>query len=53
MVGMGAPRSSKARRWTGVGSARVGMVGPLVPYWTSLRVRVARWAEQALVGVQG
>ena len=41
--------SWKTRRWTGVGLARVGMTGPLVPYCRSLRVR------QGLgkVGVEG
>ena len=45
--GMVVWRSSKARRWVGVGMARVGTTGPSAPYWMSLRVRVARWSSRA------
>src|SRR5450759_5181777 len=52
--GIGAPRSSKARRWVGVGMASRSDPDSLLPAtrrW--LRVRVAKWPSRAVKLVAG
>src|SRR5665811_1950785 len=52
--GIGAPRSSKARRWVGVGMASRSNPDSLLPAtrrW--LRVRVAKWPSRAVKLVAG
>ena len=44
--GIAAPMSSKACRWTLVGSVSIGMVTWVPVYWTWLRVKVARWSSR-------
>ena len=46
--GIGVPRSSKARRWVGVGSASWLMMGVLLMSRNrmSFRVKVARWSRR-------
>jgi len=44
--GIGTPRSSKACRWAGVGSASIAMVTSVPAYRTWLRVKVARCSSR-------